>query len=60
MNIEGLGSVYRVDISLPELPKDNLKIGQEGNCDVIIGQRTVLSYFIEPFIKGLNESMHEK
>lgn len=60
VNIEGLGSVYRVDISLPELPKDNLKIGQEGNCDVIIGQRTVLSYFIEPFIKGLNESMHEK
>lgn len=60
VNIEGLGSVYRVDISLPKIPEKNLKIGQEGNCDVIIGQRTVLSYFIEPFIKGLNESMHEK
>ena len=39
---------------------DDIKIGMEGNCDIIIGKRTVLEYFLEPFIEGLEGSLKEE
>lgn len=60
VSIEGMGSVYRVDIALPEIPDGYLKIGEEGSCDILIGNRSVLNYFLEPFLKGMKDSLHEK
>lgn len=59
LNIEGIGAVYMVGVEIENIPED-VKIGMEGSCDIIIGTRTVLDYFIEPFIKGLNDSLKER
>ena len=59
LNIDGIGSVYTVGIRIEELPED-LRVGMEGTCDIIIGTRTVLDYFMEPFIDGLLDSMKER
>lgn len=56
---EGLGTVYPVDISVNGIP-DDMKQGMEGKMDIIIGTRTVMDYFLEPFRKGLDNSMKEK
>ncbi|MEE1100030.1 MAG: HlyD family efflux transporter periplasmic adaptor subunit [Agathobacter sp.] len=58
-NIEGKGVVYDISIKLDSIP-DNLKIGMEGNMDIIIGTRTVMEYFLEPFRKGLADSLKER
>lgn len=60
VSIEGMGSVYRVDIALQEIPDGYLKIGEEGSCDILIGKRSVLDYFLEPFLKVMKDSLHEK
>ena len=60
VSIEGMGSVYRVDIALQEIPDGYLKIGEEGSCDILIGKRSVLNYFLEPFLKVMKDSLHEK
>ena len=60
VSVEGLGNVYLVEVSLGEVPEELLKIGQEGNCDISLGKRTILNYFLEPFIDGLKDSMHER
>ena len=56
---EGVGSAYKVDV-LPERLPDDVKIGMEGNCDILVGKRSVLDYFLEPFIKGFGESLKEQ
>ena len=58
VNLDGIGSAYKVEILLDKLP-DEIKIGMEGNCDIIIGKRSVLDYFLEPFIEGLEGSLKE-
>ena len=42
-----------------DLPKD-IKVGMEGSCDIIIGKRTVLDYFLEPFKEGFGSSLKER
>ena len=59
VNLDGIGAAYKVEIVLDKLP-DDIKIGMEGNCDIIIGKRTVLDYFLEPFIEGLEGSLKEE
>lgn len=59
MNIEGKGMSYTVDIKLSEIP-DNIKSGMEGSIDIIVGTRTVMDYFMEPFMEGLDDSLKEK
>lgn len=59
LNIEGIGAVYMVGIEIENMPED-VKIGMEGSCDIIIGTRTVLDYFIEPFTEGLHDSLKER
>lgn len=58
-NIDGIGACYAVDINLCEIPKD-IKPGMEGRVDLVVGSRTVLEYFLEPFKKGLRESLKER
>ena len=60
LSAEGLGNVYKVEISLEEVPEELLRIGTDGTCDIIAGERSVLAYFLEPFIEGLQDSLHEK
>lgn len=50
---------YLVDIKLNKIP-DNIKTGMEGEIDIIVGTRTVMDYFLEPFRKGWNDSLKEK
>ncbi|MCM1101534.1 MAG: HlyD family secretion protein [Clostridium sp.] len=60
LSANGIGSVYQVEISMEEAPAGIFHMGAEGSCDIIAGSRTVLDYFVEPLVKGLAESMHEK
>ncbi|MDE6387406.1 MAG: HlyD family secretion protein [Lachnospiraceae bacterium] len=59
LNIDGIGAVYAVGIRIENLPED-LRVGMEGTCDIIVGTRTVLDYFMEPFQDGLRDSLKEK
>lgn len=59
LSIEGKGVVYDIDIEMNSIP-DNLKIGMEGSIDIIVGNRTVMDYFLEPFRKGLEDSLKER
>lgn len=60
LNVDGLGSVYRVEVELKDIPEGILKTGEEGTCDILLGKRSVLDYFLEPFISGLQDSLHER
>ncbi len=59
MQIENMGSVYPIEINLEQIPPD-IKAGMEGSIDILVGTRTVMDYFLEPFRKGLRDSMKEK
>ena len=59
VNIENRGTVYPVTIAPDNLP-ESIKLGMEGRCDIVVGRRTVLDYFLEPFIKSMQSSLKEK
>lgn len=59
VNIEGMGAVYPVLISLEEKEGMNYKVGLSGSCDIHVSDRTVLEYFLEPIRKGFGESLDE-
>lgn len=58
LNIDGIGVAYQADIKVPDLP-DDIRMGLEGSCEIIIGTRSVLDYFLEPFIEGFSSSLKE-
>ena len=58
LNISERGVVYAVKITPEIVPKD-IKPGMEGNVDITVGTRTVMEYFLEPFMEGLDNSMNE-
>ncbi len=58
VSIENQGNAYQVDIRLYDVP-EGIKTGMEGSIDIIIGTRTVMDYFMEPFKKGLMNSLTE-
>ena len=56
-----LGSVYLVKIDITDIPKCiNLTSGLSGSVEIKTGKRTVMSYFLDPIIKGFGESLKEK
>ena len=59
VNIEGIGSAYEIEIQLEKFPESGYRVGLEGTCDIIVGKRSVLDYFLEPFKKGLQKSLKE-
>lgn len=59
VNVDGVGTAYPVRIKVLEEVQPEYRVGLNGSCEVIVGQRTVLEYFLEPFIQGLQESMKE-
>lgn len=57
---EQLGSVYLVKIDITDIPKGiNLTSGLSGSVEIKTGKRTVMSYFLDPIIKGFEESLKE-
>ena len=58
LNISERGVVYAVKITPEIVPKD-IKRGMEGSVDIIVGTRTVMEYFLEPFMEGLDNSLNE-
>ncbi|MCR5233044.1 MAG: HlyD family secretion protein [Lachnospiraceae bacterium] len=60
VSVEGSGNVYPVEIKLIDAPVLNNRNGAEGTCDIITGTRSVMDYFIEPFRKGLRDSLKER
>ena len=59
LDISERGVVYSVKITLEIIPKD-IKPGMDGSVDIIVGTKTVMEYFLEPFKKGINNIMCEK
>lgn len=59
ISISDRGVVYVVKITPEVVPKD-FKTGMEGSVDIIVGTRTVMDYFLEPFKKGLSNSIIDK
>ncbi len=58
---EQLGSVYLVKINITDIPYGiNLTSGLSGSVEIKTGKRTVMSYFLDPIIKGFGESLKEK
>lgn len=56
--LNGIGNAYKTKIKIADYPND-LRNGMEGNCDIIIGTRSVMNYFLEPLKSGFNDSLKE-
>ncbi|MBQ7943878.1 MAG: HlyD family efflux transporter periplasmic adaptor subunit [Lachnospiraceae bacterium] len=59
MSMEGLGAVYPIEVTMSSVPEMGYRVGIEGTCDIIVDERSVLDYFLEPFTESLSESMKE-
>jgi HlyD family type I secretion membrane fusion protein len=58
---EQLGSVYKVRATIENTNNDvHLISGLAGSMEIRIGNRSMLSYFLEPITKGLDSSLKEK
>lgn len=59
--LENLGKVYEVTAEIENDNKDiDIVSGLSGSMEIKIGERTVLSYFLEPVLNGFNNSLKEK
>ena len=60
-NSEQLGSVYLVKLDVDNT-NDKIKVmsGLSGAVEVKIDKRSVMSYFLDPIIKGFGESLKER
>ena len=59
LNIEESGVAYKVKIT-PDVIPPNIKSGMEGGLDIVVGTRTVMDYFLEPFKNGISDSLKER
>ena len=59
--VDNIGNVYRVITDI-ENDNKNIKIisGLSGNLEIKTGQRSIISYFLEPILNGFNGSLKEK
>lgn len=58
---EGLGYAYLVKIIAKDKNEAiNIISGLTGSVEIKIGTRTIMSYFLEPIIKGFGDSLKEK
>ena len=60
-NSEQLGSVYLVKLDVDNT-NDKIKVmsGLSGAVEVKIDKRSVMSYFLDPIIKGFGDSLKER
>ena len=60
-NTEQMGSVYLVKLDVDDSnPKINVMSGLSGAVEIKIDKRSVMSYFLDPIIKGFGDSLKEK
>ena len=57
---ETYGNVYVVKVLLEDKSGAKLMIGMGGIAEIVIGERSVLEYFLEPVKQGLDDSFKEK
>lgn len=57
---ETYGNVYVVKVLLEDKSGAKLTIGMSGMAEIVIGERNVLEYFLEPIKQGLDDSFKEK
>ena len=58
---ENVGSVYLVKIELTDWNESiNIISGLSGSIEIKTGERSVMSYFLDPITKGFGESLKEK
>lgn len=58
---ETQGNAYLIRINIADKSEAiELMSGMTGSVEVKVGKRTVLSYFMEPIMKGFDESLKEK
>lgn len=56
---ETIGTVFQIEVLITDRPEKMIS-GLDGRCDIVTGKRTVLDYFLEPFKKGLGNSLKER
>ena len=60
-NSEQLGNVYLVKLDIDHAkPNINIISGLSGSVEIKTDKRTVMDYFLEPILKGFDESLKEK
>lgn len=60
-NSEQLGNVYLVKLDIDnDNPDINIMSGLSGSVEIKTDKRTVMDYFLEPILKGFDESLKEK
>lgn len=57
---EKLGYVYIIRVSIRNSSSINVISGMTGNCEIKTGKRTLLKYFMDPIINGVDKSFKEK
>jgi len=58
---EQLGSVYLLKVEIGNSNKNiDIVSGLTGSAEIKVGRRSVMSYFLDPIIKGFGESLREK
>lgn len=59
VSVEGVGTCFLVEVAIESREDLEYLSGLTGSCDIIVGKRTVLQYFLEPIEKGFGESLKE-
>lgn len=59
--IENIGNVYQVIVELDN-KNENIDIisGLSGTVEIKTGERSILSYFIEPLLNGIDDALKEQ
>lgn len=61
INNEKINNMYLVKVEILNENKNiNIKSGLSGTVEIKVGKRKIISYFLDPITKALNESIREK
>lgn len=59
---ETMGNVYVINVTIDDSYSDRIILvpGLSGTVEIILGKRSVLDYFMQPILEGLNSSLKER
>lgn len=58
--IENVGNVYQIIVELEDNEKIDVISGLTGTVEIKIGERSIISYFLDPLINGVDNMFKEK
>lgn len=58
--IENVGNVYQIIVELEDNEKIDVISGLTGTVEIKIGERSIISYFLDPLINGVDNIFKEK